>query len=74
MATEYDVFVTLPGDDPVQIDSVFGWGSLQRTLAYYVKLSSGEIVAVDKRTAQVIVGVNATETEFPAKRVRATAA
>jgi hypothetical protein len=74
MSTEYDVFVTLPGDDPVQIDSVSGWESLQRTLAYYVKLSSGEIVAVDKRTGQVIIGVNATETEFPAKRVKAMAA
>jgi hypothetical protein len=74
MSTEYDVFVTQPGDDPVRIDSVTGRESLQRTLAYYVKLFSGEIVAVDKRTRQVIIGANATETEFPAKRVKATAA
>jgi hypothetical protein len=74
MGIEYEVFVTLPGDDPVEIGSVSGWESLQRTLAYYVKLSPGEIVAVDKRTGQVIIGVNATETEFPAKRAKATAA
>lgn len=74
MSTEYDVFVTLPGDDAVRIDSVSGWENLQRTLAYYARLSSGELVAVDKRTHQVIAGVGAARIEIPAKRVKATAA
>ncbi len=74
MSTEYEVFVTLPGDEPVPIGSIYGWESLQRTLGYYVKLSSGRVVAVDKHTRHVIIGANATETEFPAKRVKATAA
>jgi hypothetical protein len=71
---EYDVFVTLPGDDPIWIGSVSGWENLQRTLGYYVKLSSGEIAAVDKRTQQVVIGVNATEIRFLAKQLKAMAA
>ncbi len=74
MSTEYEVFVALPGDEPVPIGSIYGWESLQRTLGYYVKLSSGQVVAVDKRTRHVVIGVNAAEIEFPVKRGKATAA
>lgn len=74
MGIEYDVFVRLPGDDAVHIGSVSGWENLQRTLGYYVKLSSGEIVAIDSQTNEVIAGVNGAEIEFPAQHVKATAA
>ncbi len=74
MGTDYDVFVRLPGDDTVQIGSVSGWENLQRTLGYYVKLSSGDIVAVDKRTHEITAGVNGTETEIPAPHAKAKTA
>jgi len=74
MGREYEIFERLPGNRVVGIGSVSGWENLQRTLGYYVKLSSGELVAIDARTHEVIVGVDAAKIEIPAKRVKATAA
>jgi len=73
MGAEYEIFVRLSGDDPVWIGCVSGWENLQRTLAYYANLSSGEVVAVNRRTHEV-VHADGSITAFPAKRVKATAA
>ncbi len=73
MGTEYDIFQRLPGNKVVWIGSVSGWRNLQRTLGYYAKLSSGELVAIDARTHEV-VGADAAKIEIPAKRAKATAA
>lgn len=73
MDTEYEIFVTLSGDEAVRIGSVSGWENLQRTLGYYAKLSSGDIAAVELQTGEIIARVKGAETESPAKRVRTTA-
>jgi hypothetical protein len=74
MAAEYDLFQRFPDNKVVEIGFVSGWENLRRTLNYYAKLSSTQIVAVDRRAHAIFVAVDGFESELPTKRAKATAA
>lgn len=73
MDAEYDVFQKFPKNRLVKIVCISGRENLQRTLMYYAKLSSSELVAINRRTNEVVY-IDGSELATPATRVNATAA